>query len=199
MKLNNKGFTLVELLLAVAISTIVFGSITSLMIYASKSSKLTNEKVMLQEEVKDAMNHIESYCMEAEAASHLTVGGSEVLVLFQRRADLEQVSSSVSGGAVDVSKVKDIGSAGSGENSYAYAYWWNGSNIYFGKCSHDGDIDLTALPAENEYLLASNVAGFTCEVNQNPKSKKYSVDIGIDGEINASKYSSNRTIYIRNQ
>ncbi len=31
MKLNNKGFSLVELLLAVVISTVVFGAITALM------------------------------------------------------------------------------------------------------------------------------------------------------------------------
>lgn len=199
MKLNNKGFTLVEVLLAVAISTIVFGSITALIIYASRSSKLTNEKITIQEEVKDAMNHIESYCMEAEAASHLTVGGAEVLVLYQRRADLEQITGSVSGGAVQVNKIKDIGKPGSGEASYAYAYWWKGGNIYFGKCSNDGDIDLTALPTANQYLLASDITSFTCEVNQNPKSKKYSVDLGIEGTINTSKYSSDRTIYIRNQ
>lgn len=198
MKLNNKGFTLVEVLLAVAISTIVFGTITTLMIYASRSSKLTNEKITLQEEVKDAMNHIESYCMEAEAASHLTIGSSEVLVLYQRRADLDEVTPA-SGGAVQVSKIKDIGKPGSAEASYAYAYWWNGNDIYFGKCSYGGDIDLNSLTTSKEFLLANNVTGFRCDVKQNPKSKKYSINLGIDGAINTSKYSSDRTIYIRNQ
>lgn len=198
MKFNNKGFTLVEVLLAVAISTIVFGAITTLMVYASRSSKLTNEKITLQEEVKDAMNHIESYCMEAEAASHLTIDGSEVLVLYQRRTDLDEVTPA-SGGAVQVSKIKDIGKPGSAEESYAYAYWWKGNSIYFGKCSYGGDIDLNSLTEAKEFLLANNVTKFTCDVNQNPKSKKYSVGLGIEGTMNSSKYSSDRTIYIRNQ
>ena len=68
MKMNNKGFSLVELLLAVAVSTIVFGAITALIMFASNSSRQTNAKITLQNEAKDAVNHMESYVIEAQSA-----------------------------------------------------------------------------------------------------------------------------------
>ncbi len=107
MKLNNKGFTLVELLLAIAISTIVLGTLTALTVYASRSTKLTNEKITLQNEVKDAVNHIESYCMEAETASWHTVpatggGTAKVLVVYERRDDMKSI---VTSSAVQVDMV----------------------------------------------------------------------------------------------
>ena len=42
---NNKGFSLVELLVAIAISTIVMGTITFIIAYSSNSSRITNAKV----------------------------------------------------------------------------------------------------------------------------------------------------------
>ena len=48
MKLNNKGFSLVEVLIAVAVSTIVFGAITALIVFASNSSRQTNARITLQ-------------------------------------------------------------------------------------------------------------------------------------------------------
>ena len=61
MKLNNKGFSLVEVLIAVAVSTIVFGAITALIVFASNSSRQTNARITLQNEAKDAVNHMEAY------------------------------------------------------------------------------------------------------------------------------------------
>ena len=60
MKLNNKGFSLVEVLIAVAVSTIVFGAITALIVFASNSSRQTNARITLQNEAKDAVNHMEA-------------------------------------------------------------------------------------------------------------------------------------------
>ena len=62
MKLNNKGFSLVELLLAVVISTVVFGAITALIAFSSRSMRDTNARVELQNQENDALYHIESYC-----------------------------------------------------------------------------------------------------------------------------------------
>lgn len=67
MKLNNKGFSLVEILIAVAVSTIVFGAITALIVFASNSSRQTNARITLQNEAKDAVNHMEAYIIEAQS------------------------------------------------------------------------------------------------------------------------------------
>ena len=199
MKLNDKGFTLVEVLLAVAVSTIVFGALTALIIYSSKSTKLTNEKITIQEEIKDAMNHIESYCMEAETAVCQEVsmpggGKTNALVVFQRREDIKPFASVATNGAVTVeaNQVETL-------SSYAYVYWVAGGRLYFGKCSDGGNVKLTDLKQDDIYLLADHITDFTCGVQKNKASEKYTIDIKVDGSINNSKYSSSKTVYLRNQ
>lgn len=193
MKLNNKGFSLVEVLLAVVISTIVFGAITALIVFSSKSSKETNERIALQNEVKDAMNHIESYCMEAENASwqEETIGGQniKILVLYQKRKDSAPI---ISGGAVQVSEVEKI-------TSNAYAYWFMNNGIYFGKCSQGGNVKLDSVTADNIYLLADNITDFDCAVEKNETSGKYTIDLNVDAKVSNASYSANKTVYIRNQ
>jgi len=194
VKLNNKGFTLVELLLAIAISTIVLGTLTALTVYASRSTKLTNEKITLQNEVKDAVNHIESYCMEAETASWHTVpatggGTAKVLVVYERRDDMKSI---VTSSAVQVDMVETL-------ESDAYAYWFMNGKLYFGKCSHTGDVKIDALEAKDIYLLADHVKEFSCEVKKNEKSVKQFVEIYLQAGLGRSEYSCNKTVYIRNQ
>lgn len=199
MKLNDKGFTLVEVLLAVAVSTIVFGALTALIIFSSRSTKLTNEKITIQEEIKDAVNHIESYCMEAETAvcqqfSIPGAGTTDALVVFQRREDIKPFSSTATNGAVTVeaNQVETL-------SSYAYVYWFAGGRLYFGKCSDGGNVKLTDLKQDDIYLLADHVTDFTCSVQKNEASGKYTIDIKLDGSINSSEYSSSKTVYLRNQ
>ena len=47
MKLDNKGFSLVEIMLAVVVSTLVLGVITAMIGFAARSSRETNERVEL--------------------------------------------------------------------------------------------------------------------------------------------------------
>lgn len=199
MKLNNKGFSLVEVLLAVAISTIVFGAITAMMIFATNSMSDTNDKVALQNQAKDAINHIESYCMEAEMASWEPGGVSDALVVFEKRKDVKKECTAADG-AIEADKVENL-------ETYAYVYWLmdndgdasNGKCLYFGKCSKDGDIKLPALTAENIYLLADNVESFECDVDKNKVSEKRQINIKLKFKSIRSEYSSSKTVYLRNQ
>ncbi len=203
MKLNNKGFSLVEVLLAVAISTIVFGAITAMMIFATNSMRDTSDKVALQNQVKDAMNHIESYCMEAEDASwqKVSAGGQMVdaLIVFEKRKDVKPIRTT-SEGAVKAEEVENL-------ESYAYVYWLmdddsdasNGKCLYFGKCSKDGDIKLATLTAADRYLLADGIEKFECKIDKNKKSGKYQIDLKLEAKVNRSEYSTNKTVYLRNQ
>ena len=92
MKLNNKGFSLVEVLIAVAVSTIVFGAITALIVFASNSSRQTNARITLQNEAKDAVNHMEAYIIEAQSV--VWDSTSDALVLVKDSADAKEVKTS---------------------------------------------------------------------------------------------------------
>ena len=75
MKLNNKGFSLVEVLIAVAVSTIVFGAITALIVFASNSSRQTNARITLQNEAKDGgLYHRSAVCRMGQHERCLGIG-----------------------------------------------------------------------------------------------------------------------------
>lgn len=209
MKLNNKGFSLIEIMLAVVVSTIVLGTITAMIGFAARSSRETNERVELQNQVKDALNHIESYCMEAEDVKWQKVGSADVLIMFQRRADAKNIISPATDGAVQADQVATLASD-------VYAYWFfddgdssKGKNLYFGKCSTAAaDVDLTALkPDDSEankkdnriHLLANNVTDFDCKIEKNEVSGKYTVNVEVKAKENKIEYDSSKMIYLRNQ
>ncbi len=189
MKLNNKGFSLIELMLAVLISTIVFGTVTALIVYASNNVRLTNARVSLQNQAKDAMNHIETYCLEAEGASWDEE--HQRLLLYTN----EEHAKSVSKGAIGVDEIYSL-------DSNTYVYWCKNRKLYFGKCSStksEALIDPEALPARDMYLLADDVESFGATIEKNIKSKKYTIDIGMDFKNDVTEYNCVKRVYCRNQ
>lgn len=189
MKLNNKGFSLVELMLAVLVSTIVFGAITALITFASQSMRDTNARVELQTQAKDAINHIESYCMESVSAAW--DDSNQALILYTDKKDAKAVSS----GAVTVDHLDSL-------TSNTYVYWFKDECVYFGKCSSSESeplVNILALPADNVYLLADNVESFECNVKKNKESGKYTINVDLNFDDEKTKYSCQHEVYIRNQ
>jgi prepilin-type N-terminal cleavage/methylation domain-containing protein len=64
-KLNNKGLTLVELMIAMAIATIVIGSITYFMATSIKSYRKANDEITLQLEAQTILNQLNELIIEA--------------------------------------------------------------------------------------------------------------------------------------
>ncbi len=136
MKLNNKGFSLVELMLAVVVSTIVFGAITALIAFSSRSMRDTNARIELQNQAKDALNHMESYAMEAENAYWDDT--NHLLILFYNEKDGKEMIDGLKQGTKTLADVKTL-------SSDSYAYWFKEDDsvdtvggdysVYFGKSS----------------------------------------------------------------
>lgn len=226
MKLNNKGFSLVELMLAVVVSTIVFGAITALIAFSSRSMRDTEARIEVQNQAKDAMNHMESYALEAERA--YWDDSNHLLILFYDEKQAKEMISGLEDHTKSLSDIKDM-------DSDSFAYWYDDGSIYFGKCSSQSSspgatptppaspipgatptpaptadptvqiVDVAQLSTISDstlrnYLLADNTVEFVCKVNQNSESKKYDVDIQMkfDDEI-APEYSCGKRVYLRNQ
>lgn len=64
LRKNNKGMTLIELVISMAIMAIVFSMIALLINTATQSFKRTNQKVNLQLEAQVSMNQISNLVME---------------------------------------------------------------------------------------------------------------------------------------
>lgn len=63
--IDNKGITLIELIVGIAITTIVIGSITFLIQHSSRNYRDTNEEVSLQKESQVIINKLNELIMEA--------------------------------------------------------------------------------------------------------------------------------------
>ncbi|MCM1246495.1 MAG: type II secretion system GspH family protein [Roseburia sp.] len=135
MKLNNKGFSLVELLLAIVISTIVFGAVTALMAFSSNSMRDTEARIEVQNQAKDALNHMESYILESERA--YWDDSEKLLILFTDEKEAKQMIKELEGGSKTLADIKNMASD-------SYAYWFKDVGgsvaggeqcVYFGKCS----------------------------------------------------------------
>lgn len=201
MKLNNKGFSLVEILIAVAVSTIVFGAITALIVFASNSSRETNARITLQNEAKDAVNHMEAYIIEAQSA--VWDSTSDALVLVKDSADAKEVETSND-------TLSNVGSKVSIFNTSkkTFIYWYDKTKkkLFFGECrtmasDQTNTVDLTsgALPTDDMYLLADNVDDFTCKIVKNDESDKYTVNFNVKFKDSVSEYSLDKCVYLRNQ
>ena len=67
-KMNNKGLTLVELMVAVTISIVVIGAIWQFMLISARTYENQRNITELQQEVQQTMNHIENLVIDADRA-----------------------------------------------------------------------------------------------------------------------------------
>lgn len=67
--MDNRGLTLVEMMVAVAISVIVIGAIWQFMLVSTRTYQSQKAITDLQQEVQQTMNHIENVVIEADRAA----------------------------------------------------------------------------------------------------------------------------------
>lgn len=65
MKRNNKGFTLLELVISMAISLIIFGTITAFMGQSTRNYRRSNDEISLQLEAQLILNQLNELIMES--------------------------------------------------------------------------------------------------------------------------------------
>jgi len=89
--IDNKGFTLVELLIAMAISVIVIASIAYFMNYSSKNYRNSNDEVTLQTEAQTILNQLSDLIMEASNVKF--DDANDKLIIYQKDANEEFIIS----------------------------------------------------------------------------------------------------------
>lgn len=81
---NNQGITLLELILAMAISMIVIVMIISLISVGTRMFRKTSDDVNLQVEAQTTMNQIVNLVMEAKSIEEITLSSSEKRYLIDQ-------------------------------------------------------------------------------------------------------------------
>jgi prepilin-type N-terminal cleavage/methylation domain-containing protein len=149
LKEKEEGFSLVEMLIAVAISSIVLVSLIALLGYSVRSANRTQARASLQNEAKDAMNHITGYIMEG---SHVLWDSGEKKLIIQKDETVSVTPAPTGDGTTkNVRKRKA-----------KYYYYFNADEkkMYFREAVN-GSTDAT--DADDKYLLAEKVTDFTAE------------------------------------
>lgn len=173
-KVNRDGYSLVELLIATAMSAIVLGGLITLLAFGTHNMNRTQTRVALQNQAKDAMRHMSTYVMEANDA-----------VWNDEKKMLTVVNESVA----------EDGTVQKTEKSY---YWHTGDKIYFGKSS-DGVKPEEALPTDKKHLLASDIVDFQTKIQKDEKTEKKLVHLSLSLKKEEAEFECDEDICMRNQ
>lgn len=165
---------MVELMITMAITSIVIGGLIILLSFGAHNMKLTQARVALQNQAKDAMNHISTYAMEASDIQWND--GTDVLTI-----------------------VKDkIGLDNNVESTERFLYWKSGMGIYFAR---ESEVDPAALTADKKHLLLDDVKEFVCELRENADTgrKILHIKLKLKNEFDDADFICEKDVYMRNQ
>lgn len=174
LKSDREGYSLVELLIAMAITGVVLAGLVFILTYSVHNSSLTQAKVEMQDEAKDVMNHITNHIMEG---NHVDISVEGLL-----KVQVDEESASLPGGTSSQIKVK---------KKDMYYYYLKNGNLYFKNVS-GGD---TSIEANSRFLLAEDVESFTSElVNGDDRVIRVEVKLKNDN----SEFVCKQDVHIRN-
>lgn len=173
IKKARNGYSLMELMIAIAISSFVLVGIIGLIGFGTKNMRLTQAQVDLQNQAKDATNHISTYVMEGNS------------VLWNEASK-----------TLTVTKQK-IGTNNLPEDFEWSYYWKKDDGIYFAKGTPSEPADLTA---DKKHLLLDKVTDFTCEEKKNEDSGKKYLHVTLKlADEDIAEFECSKDIMMRNQ
>lgn len=176
----TEGFSLVEMLIAVAVSAIVMTALLALLGYTMRSTSQTQARVAIQNEAKDAVNHMVSHTIEG---NHVTWKDSQNLMVIESDEEVDETDMTT--GAI-VTKLK---------KRETYYYYLSGNNLYFKNVS-GGD---TSLTADKKHLLCEDVESFSAKPDAADGSAIH-IELKLNKDM-ASEYvfECKQDVHIRNK
>lgn len=189
MKRNNKGISLVEVVVTVAILAIVGSAVLGFVLTGSNQYKGGTSESNMQYEAQLAGNQLQELIVDASKGIGYKVGTSAGLI--DKDSDLTNGPVNV-----DTNTIKKFYVYSQEEgNNIAYIITWNASEkkLYYSKCIYTLGGAITDDP---KYLMANYVANFQADITK-ASSDKF-VKIRLDFELNDKTYSSEYKIKLRN-
>ena len=184
---SKEGFSLVEMLIALAASSIVMLSIMMIMGFCTSTMRRTQQRVDLQEQAKDAMNHISAYTMEADSA--VWSDSAKLLTIVKKT-------------------VQNVGTAERKVSATdTYFYWEKDGSIYFAskydlakEAGQESDVEhfTPSFAADKRHLMAENISSLKCE-KKSVTSSSHTNRISVELEMKKDdvSYKCQRDISLR--
>lgn len=224
---DQKGFTLVELLIGIVILSIVTAAVCSFIVIGSKSYAAANTEIMLQQEAQLAMNQISDVVIDTtRSVNYAGYAGGGTPILAVKDADFtfdpQDKSLTMFNGAgtikldSDGKPIQEVNADGSPKvdsegnpvyemhiesgrgNEKNYQFYWNKEEAKL--YYSEIEVDQTDFPqsaAEGQVVLAEYVTEFSVDLTQ--VEEKRVVQVSMTFERDNKTYHTSNNITIRNK
>lgn len=187
--LNNKGFTLVEMIVTIAIIAIVGGIITSLVINAQGNYNQGMAETDLQYEAQLLANQLQDLIIDATKGisyeySGVAPGGNNASGLLYDESEIAD-GTTVSGKYLSIYG-----------NTTSYLVEWNAaeSKVYY------TEYDVATLtPSSDRELMAEYVSGFSVDLSDVDTKGTVKFNLSFKKEASGREYSTSHKIKLRNK
>lgn len=185
MKKDDRGITLVELIIAITISVIIVGAATLFFMTAQKSYQRAQETVHLQEETQILMEQLASWIMEGNGVkieNDVTYG--QVLVIY----DIPRKTTTA------------LPDGMTSEDAAKRVIWRYGDRLYMKTASGitDPSADTTVIDASDireEYCISEYISGFTAALDSTGQA---SVIVNLKMTDGGRDYELENEVMLRN-
>ena len=191
MKKDNRGLTLIELIVTVAIAMIFSGVILTFVAGAAKSYHRTSGGAQSQMEMQDALDQLENLAMNANL-SMFYAKGEKTTTTVNANDKIENDSDIAS--PLNQTKTLFMGSKEeSGESIYSVVIWNadNGKLTFFKAGTKTGTGSV-----ETAEVIAQNVTQFAADIHD--VADAHTVRFKLVTEVNGRKVEKTETVTLRN-
>ncbi len=189
-KSRRSGYSLVELMIAMGISTIVLACLIALLGYGAHNMRISQALVALQNQAKDATNHISTYVMEA---SDVEWDEHKKVLSVTKKSVPQQLELQPDGTKKYPAPV------------IKKWYYWKGTEaIYFADredvlVTDEAGNKTVNLTGGQQFLLAEDMQDFDCKIKEDKKTGKKVLHLEMKLSNSTTDFTCKKDIYMRNQ
>ncbi len=188
MKQRNKGFTLMELIISIAIMAIVGGMLGGLLYLGTHGFKSVTQEENLQSDAQMIFAQVENYVIDADVSINYAVSATEEEAGKAVLCDDEYTDGDIAYKQLTIYSRDDNDSS---KKKIQQVSWKESTNtMYYSLIDGDGEILAT------DEVLATNVTTFSVDLRETQKGNKVNVELVLKQDGNS--YEAEKTIALRN-
>lgn len=192
MRKDNRGLTLIELIVTVAIGMIFSGVIFTFIAGASKSYRYTSGGAQSQIDMQDALDQLENKAMNANLSMYYVKGKQttkrvNVADKIEKDSDIDN--------PLNESKTLFIGNKDEGADALYYVVVWDADTKKLTVFTQGIGSGTGGMPSTAE-TIAENVTQFAADIHDAPE--QHTVRFKLVTKVNGREIEKTETVNLRN-